>query len=81
MQTTDGFMYNDAVSLRFEKENKIQLRVQVIDKYFGNFLATFAFCGDEVACRFSSIAEYFLKEYNGDFIAHVDNAKKGDVSL
>ena len=68
--TTDGFMYNDAVSLRFERENKIQLRVQVIDQYFGNFLATFAFCEGKAVCKFSAIGEYFLREYDGEFIAY-----------
>lgn len=70
VKTTDGFMYKDAVSLRFTQENKLQMRVQIIDKYFGNFLATFAFKGDDVACKFVSIGEFFLLEYNGEFIAH-----------
>jgi hypothetical protein len=67
--TTNGHMYCDAVSLRFLGESKLQMKVQIIDKYFGNFLATFAFVGDEVACRFCATAENFLKEYNGTFTA------------
>ena len=67
--TTNGHMYDDAVSLRFTQDNKLQLKVQIIDKYFGNFLATFAFCGDEAAARFFSFAEFFLEEYKGEFIA------------
>ena len=69
VNTTDGHMYDDAVSLRFTEDNKLQLRVQIIDKYFGNFLATFAFFGEDVSCRFTSAAEVFLSEYNGDFEA------------
>ncbi len=68
--TTNGFMYDDAVSLRFTQDNKLQLRVQIIDRYFGNFLATFAFCGDEAVCKCSAAAENFLREYNGEFTAH-----------
>lgn len=70
VKTTDGFMYRDAVSLRFTQANKLQMRVQIIDKYFGNLLATFAFKGDDVACRFTPIGEDFLMEYSGDIIAH-----------
>ncbi len=70
MTTSDGFMYDDAVSLRFTQNNKLQLRVQIIDQYFGNFLATFAFSGADVACKFSATAENFLNEYNGEFTAH-----------
>ncbi len=67
--TTNGHMYSDAVSLRFTEVSKLQMKVQIIDKYFGNFLATFAFAGDEAACRFYATAENFLREYNGAFTA------------
>lgn len=70
IRTEDGFMYDDAVSLRFTQDNKLQLRVQIIDKYFGNFLATFAFCGNAAVCKFSATAENFLQEYNGEFTAY-----------
>lgn len=45
------------------------MKVQIIDKYFGNFLATFAFVGDEAACKFTATAENFLGKYRGEFIA------------
>ena len=67
--TTNGHMYSDAVSLRFTQDNKLQMKVQIIDKYFGNFLATFAFVGDEAACKFTATAENFLGKYRGEFIA------------
>ncbi len=73
-ETTNGFMYDDAVSLRFTQDNKLQLRVQIIDQYFGNFLATFAFKNEEVACKFTAAAEHFLTEYNGQFTAHKKHA-------
>ena len=67
--TTDGFTYNDAVSMRFTGDSKLQIYVQIIDKYFGNFLATFAFVGDEVDCKFTATAENFLDKYRGRFLA------------
>lgn len=70
VKTTDGFMYRDAVSLRFTEKGKLQMRVQIIDKYFGNCLATFAFKENDAACKFVSIGEDFLYEYNGEFVAH-----------
>lgn len=63
-------MYKDAVFVRFTQANKLQMRVQIIDKYFGNLLAILAFKGDDVACRFTPIGEDFLVEYSGDIIAH-----------
>ena len=68
-RTTNGHTYADAVSLCFTEENKLALFVQIIDKYFGNLLATFAFVEDEVSCKFRASAEDFLKEYNGSFTA------------
>ena len=63
--TTNGHMYSDAVSLRFTEAEKLQIKVQIIDKYFGNFLATFAFVGDEATAKFTATAENFLGKYNG----------------
>ena len=71
IRTDDGSMYNDAVSLRFTGENKLQLMVQIIDRYFGNFLATFAFEEKVAVCRFDKSAEDFLDEYRGEFISHL----------
>ena len=68
-RTTDGFMYNDAVSLCFKDDNKIILLVQIIDKYFGNLHARFAFNGDTCVAEFIKNAEDFLNEYQGLIIA------------
>ena len=67
--TANGHMYKDAVSLRFCGDSKLQLYVQIIDKYFGNFLATFAFVGDLAECKFSATAENFLGKYRGKVTA------------
>ena len=43
------------------------LRAQIIDRYFGNMRAIFAFRGDEVAVSMRSCAENFLQGYEGTF--------------
>ena len=66
--TTDGFMYKDAVSLAWIEEKKLRLFVQIIDKYFGNMSATFAFKDDYVCADFMKTAEGFLEEYQGPLL-------------
>ena len=75
--TTNGYLYDDAVSFAWLEEKKIMLYVQIIDKYFGNISMTFAFKGDEVYGRFCKVAEYFLDEYQGTLKGR---AKKGAQS-
>lgn len=67
--TTNGFMYKDAVSLAWVEEKKLRLFVQIIDKYFGNMSATFAFKDDYVYADFTKTAEAFLEEYQGKVLA------------
>lgn len=69
MRTTDGFMYNDAVSFAWLEEKKLKLEVQIIDRYFGNCTMFFAFKGDEAAAAMYKRAEDFLGEYEGSLIA------------
>lgn len=66
--TTNGFKYKDAVSLAWVEEKKVRLFVQIIDKYFGNMSATFAFKGDVVYASFTKTAEAFLDEYQGTLL-------------
>ena len=64
--TTNGFMYDCAVSGAWREERKFCLKTQIIDRYFGNMFATFSFDGEgNVALRMSKTAEDFLNEYNG----------------
>ncbi|MBR4940745.1 MAG: serine hydrolase [Clostridia bacterium] len=65
----NGFMYNDAVSLCWTEEKKLWMFVQIIDRYFGNFSACFAFDGDMAVCKFTKTAEDFLERYEGGFKA------------
>ena len=63
--TTDGFTYKCATSIKFADSNKIIMCVQIIDDYFGNMSALFAFKGDEVVLNMSKTAEDFLQTYQG----------------
>lgn len=71
VKTTDGFMYDGAYSAAWREEKKIILKVQIIDKYFGNLTAEFSFKDDIAFVRVRKIAEGFLEEYHGDIIAHL----------
>ena len=65
--TENGFTYRAAVSAGWQEEGKLTLRAQIIDRYFGNMRAIFAFRGNEVAVSMRSCAENFLQGYEGTF--------------
>ncbi len=67
--TTDGSMYDCAVSAAWRESQKLLLKVQIIDEYLGNFIAIFCFRGDHCTVRMAKTAEDFLDEYNGIFNA------------
>ncbi len=69
LRTTDGFMYDDAVSLAWLDERKLIITVKIIDKYFGTMSGVFAFRDDLAAAQFRKSAEDFLDKYNGDLSA------------
>ncbi len=69
VRSEGGFMYNDAVSFAWLEEKKLMLFVQIIDRYFGNMGAIFAFKGDEAVARFTKCAEDFLDTYCGELVA------------
>lgn len=68
LPTTDGFTYDDAVSLSWTDENGLLLFVQIIDKYFANMNARFHFKDDMVVALFQKNAEAFLMEYQGKLV-------------
>ena len=72
VRTTNGFMYDCAASAAFGLDNVLHLRVQIIDRYFGNMTATFAFRDDDVSVRMVKNAEDFLDEYHGTFVGHAE---------
>lgn len=70
----DGFYYDCAASAVWCEEQKLNLKVQIIDTYLGNFLATFSFREDEAMVSCFKTAEGFLAEYSGMLLAHSHNA-------
>ena len=70
--TTNGFRYDCAASAAWGEEQKLLLRVQIIDRYFGNMFAIFSFREDVATVTMSKTAEYFLMEYVGEFVAFLE---------
>lgn len=70
-------MYDCACSAAWREERKLLLKVQVIDRYFGNMLAMFSFKGDVAVVRMVKTAENFLNEYTGEFCAVRSQAMYG----
>ncbi len=73
LRTTDGFMYNDAVSFCWFEEKKLMVFAQIIDRYFGLMSAVFAFRGEWATAQFEKVGEDFLDTYSGELIAKRDN--------
>ena len=69
LRTTDGFMYDDAISAAWLQDNKLAIKVQIIDRYFGNGLWFFAFKGKDATVYMKKTAEDFLAEYEGYAVA------------
>ena len=61
----NGFLYKAAVSAGWLEEQKLQLRIQVIDRYFGILIMTFGFIDDKVSVCMRKSAEDFFNEYEG----------------
>ena len=61
----EGHMYDCAASAQWSEDKKLKLKVQIIDKYFGNSTMTFSFKDDRIAICMKSNAEAFLTEYEG----------------
>ena len=60
-----GHMYDCAVSADWPEEKKLRIKVQIIDKYFGNMSMEFGFKDDKVGICLMKKAEAFLDEYEG----------------
>ena len=70
---TKGFFYKCACSAAWREEKKLQLRVRIIDRYFGNLCMIFSFKSPElVVVTAAKTAEDFLDEYQGEFVAHAE---------
>lgn len=60
-----GNYYKCAASAAWTEESKLQIMVQIIDRYFGNMTITLGFKDKEVGVFMHKTAEYFLEEYQG----------------
>lgn len=60
-----GNLYDCAVSADWPEERKLRIKVQIIDKYFGNMSMEFGFKDDRVGIFMAKTAEAFLEEYHG----------------
>ena len=66
-----GHTYRAAFSADWPEERKLRIRVQIIDKYFGNLGIVFGFRDEKnVSVRMVKNAENFLDEYKGTMNAH-----------
>lgn len=63
--TTDSSMYDCAASAAWREEQKLVLKIQIIDDYLGNLAAVFCFRDNHATVRMSKTAEAFLNEYHG----------------
>ena len=60
-----GNKYRAAASGAFVNDHQLAIRVQIIDKYFGNLGIIFGFVGDEIGVHMEKNAENFLINYQG----------------
>lgn len=60
-----GNYYQCAASAAWTEESKLQIMVQIIDRYFGNMTITLGFKDGEAGVFMHKNAEYFLEEYQG----------------
>ena len=62
----EGYYYDCAASAAWVEPKKLNLRVQIIDKYFGNLAMVFGFRDEKtVSVRMTRKAEAFLHRYEG----------------
>ena len=68
-----GNYYKCASSAKWTHENQFQIKIQIIDKYFGNAGFLFAFTDDlSAGVRMFGNGEDFLMEYNGYATARME---------
>lgn len=60
-----GHYYDCACSADWCEAKKLRMKVQIIDKYFGNAAFVFSFKDDRLAVEMTKTAENFLEEYQG----------------
>jgi len=71
-EVAPGHMYDCACSAVFAESKKLRIKVQIIDKYFGNASFVFSFKDNRVGISMMKTAETFLEEYNGTAIGKIE---------
>ena len=72
MHELTDFRYDCAASAGWIEPQKLQLQVQIIDRYFGGLTITFGFVDETlVGVRMVKAAEDFLDEYEGWMTGHL----------
>lgn len=69
LPTDNGFLYDCAVSAAWAEDEKLLIKAQVIDKYFGNLIIMLSFKNNRAVVRMKKHAEAFMDEYEGEFTA------------
>lgn len=64
-EKTTNFYYKCAASAAWIEDRKLFIKVQIIDKYFGNLNITIGFNGNKAGILMCKYAEDFLDEYEG----------------
>ena len=72
LQNTEGYLYDCAVSAAWREPRKLELKVQIIDRYFGNGLFTVSFDGENAVLRMLATAENFMQTYSGAVAAKLE---------
>lgn len=62
---TEGYRYDCAVSAALREENKLMLKIQMHDRYFGNGLFVLSFRDDDALLVMYNEAENIMEEYKG----------------
>lgn len=68
-EVTKGYFYKDANSGCWLDNERFEIEVEIIDKYFGNLTIFIGFNEDKALLHMGKNAEYFLREYFGDCVA------------
>ena len=62
---SENYFYRYAASASWIEENKLHIKIQIIDKYFGQLNIFIGFKNNGVGLYMNKAAENFLKDYQG----------------
>lgn len=71
LRTANGHLYRSATSAAWKEDGKLIIKVQIIDKYFGNAIIVLAFRDGEATVFMKKTAEDFLQSYAGVAVARL----------